>query len=90
MGPVEIIAQDKLERVLPRGQAEGSFGLALAKVHDIVSGRQRHVQGRHPAAIDDQVVVAGIELVDAGGGHTHAFQAESHDEGFSDFSAIQG
>ena len=75
---VQVVTQHQLQRVLARRQRQRGFGLALAEVPDVVGGRQRHAHVLGQVGVDQQVVVAGVLDLDAGGRDAHAREAEHH------------
>ena len=83
MGNMIHIAQDQLKRMLAGGQFQHDFRLATTKVavvlvrgkvvFEFLSATLTLAQ-RWP--VDQQMVVTGIFLLDAGGGNAHAGQTE--------------
>lgn len=77
MRDVQVVAEEELEGAGPGRELDGSLGLAAAEVADLagLGQRQAHVD---LGGVDQQVVVAGARVVEAGGRHAHAAQAELH------------
>ena len=70
-----VVAEQKLKGVLPRRQLEYGLGLPTAKVTMLFITRDRERQiGKF--RIDQQVVMAGLLLVGAGGRDSHAREPE--------------
>ena len=89
------LAEQQLQGVLPRRQVDGDLGLAAAEMNVMVVGGKVEVgllgavrpfaEGR---AIDQEMVVAGAFLFDAGGRHAHASEAEHHGDRVGDRLSI--
>ena len=73
--PVKVVAEQKLEGVLPRRQLEYDLGLPTAKVTMLFITRDRECEiGK--SRIDQQVVMTGLLLVDASRRDPHACEPE--------------
>lgn len=74
---MQVVAEEQLEGVGAGCELDRGLGLAAAEVADLLGlGQgQAHVD---LGGVDQQVVVAGVRVVEAGGGHAHAAQAELH------------
>ena len=57
------VREQKLQRVLARGQREGCFGLSGAEMQVIEVARDRLVERRH-LGVDQEMVVTGIGAID--------------------------
>ncbi len=67
---MRIVAQKQLKRVRAQLQLDRCLGLAGAEVQMIEVVRNRLVE-RRQWSVDQQMVMSGIGLVDAGGCHAH-------------------
>lgn len=77
MRDVQVVAEQQLEGMGAGRELDRGLGLAAAEVADLPGLRQRqaHVD---LGGVDQQVVVAGVRVIEAGGRHAHAAQAELH------------
>ena len=70
-----FVGEQKLQRVLPEGKGDGRFRLPGAEMQMIEVVRDRLVQ-RRQLGIDQEVMVPGIGIVDAGRRDAHLEEAE--------------
>jgi hypothetical protein len=74
---VVFVAKQKLKGMPPGREVHRGFRLPGAEVEMVEVVRDRQVE-RRQLGVDQEVVVAGIGLVDAGGGHANIGEPEAN------------
>ena len=84
-----FVGQDQLQCVTTYGQIDLGFGLTCSKMEMIEVIRYRLIEWRQ-ARIDQQVMVARIQLFETSGGHAHPDESETDDGRWFDVRTILG
>ena len=89
-----LVAEQQLQRVPPRRQLQNGLGLPVAEVQMVLVRGNLLVERRQPD-IDQQVMVAGVRNIDAGGSDPHVAEPEPHPKaavgqaaGIDDFAVV--
>ena len=78
MGNVKMVPQLQLQGVFVGAELEGDFRLPRAKMTVVVISRHRRAQRGQLRHVDQQMMTAGVGLVDIRRRYTHALDTESY------------
>jgi hypothetical protein len=78
MRDVVLVAEQELQSVVARGERHFCFGLPRAEMQMVEIVRDRLIERGH-RRVDQQMVVAGIRAIGAGGRNSHIPQPEMDD-----------
>ncbi len=76
MRHVQVVTQDQPQPVLAGWQGHRRLGLTTTEMAHRIVRRQRLIENNFSLMIDQQMVVAGIRLLDTGRSNSHSTQAE--------------